>query len=63
MMILFALGHCLPIVIAGSSTAMVRKVTESSTWQGAGMWFRRGAGVMIALLGIYFISNPFVGGV
>jgi cytochrome c-type biogenesis protein len=63
MMILFALGHCIPIVIAGSSTALVRKVTESSTWQGAGMWFRRGAGVMIALLGIYFISNPFVGGV
>jgi cytochrome c-type biogenesis protein len=42
---------------------MVRKVTESSTWQGAGLWFRRGAGVMIALLGIYFISTPFVGGV
>ena len=62
MMVFFALGHCLPIVVAGSSTAMVRKVTESSTWQGAGMWFRRGAGVMIALLGIYFISTPFVGG-
>jgi cytochrome c-type biogenesis protein len=63
MMILFAGGHCLPIVIAGSSTAMVRKVTESTAWQGTGMWFRRGAGVMIALLGIYFISNPFMGGV
>ena len=63
MMILFALGHCLPIVIAGSSTAMVRKITENGIWQGAGIWFRRGAGVMIALLGIYFISNPFVGGV
>lgn len=63
MTVFFALGHCLPIVVAGSSTAMVRKVTESSTWQGAGLWFRRGAGVMIALLGLYFISNPFVGGV
>ncbi|MFO8083439.1 MAG: cytochrome c biogenesis protein CcdA [Desulfobacterales bacterium] len=62
MMILFALGHCIPIVVAGSSTAMVRKVTESSSWQGAGMWFRRGAGVMIALLGVYFIVNPFTGG-
>lgn len=61
MMILFALGHCLPIMAAGSSTAMVRKLTESGTWQGAGMWFRRGAGVVIALLGIYFISNPFIG--
>ncbi len=60
MMILFALGHCLPIVVAGSSTAMVRRLTESSAWQGAGLWFRRGAGVLIALLGIYFMINPFV---
>ncbi|MFO7685944.1 MAG: cytochrome c biogenesis protein CcdA [Desulfobacterales bacterium] len=62
MMILFALGHCLPIAAAGSSTAMVRRLTESRTWQGAGLWFRRGAGAVIALLGIYFIVNPFVGG-
>ena len=63
MMLLFALGHCLPIAVAGSSTAMVRKITENSAWQGAGMWFRRGAGVVIALLGAYFIAGPFVGGI
>lgn len=63
MMILFALGHCLPIVVAGSSTAMVRRLTESSAWQGAGQLFRRGAGVVIALLGIYFITGPFVSGI
>jgi len=62
MMILFALGHCLPIVVAGSSTAMVRKLTESNAWQGTGLWFRRGAGLVIALLGVYFISNPFLSG-
>ncbi len=62
MMILFALGHCLPIVVAGSSTAMVRRLTESSAWQGAGVWFRRSAGLIIALLGAYFIISPFVGG-
>jgi cytochrome c-type biogenesis protein len=60
MMILFAVGHCLPIAVAGSSTAMVRKLTESSAWQGAGMWFRRAAGVVIALLGVYFITGPFI---
>ncbi len=63
MMILFALGHCLPIVVAGSSTAMVRRLTESNAWQGAGQWFRRCAGVVIALLGIYFITGPFVSGI
>jgi cytochrome c-type biogenesis protein len=58
---LFALGHCFPIVIAGSSTAMVRKLIENQTWQGAGLWFRKGAGALIAVLGIYFIGNPFWG--
>jgi cytochrome c-type biogenesis protein len=62
MMLLFAFGHCLPIVVAGSSTALVRRLTESSTWQGTGLWFRRGAGVMIGLLGAYFIAGPFVNG-
>lgn len=62
MMIIFALGHCLPIAVAGSSTAMVRRLTENSAWQGAGMWFRRSAGIVIALLGIYFISSPFMVG-
>lgn len=61
MMLLFALGHCLPIVIAGSSTAAVRKLTENHLWHGTGNWFRKGAGMMIALLGGYFILSPFVG--
>jgi cytochrome c-type biogenesis protein len=62
MMILFALGHCLPIVIAGSSTAMVRRLMESTVWQGAGLWFRKSAGVVIGFLGAYFIVTPFIGG-
>ncbi|HUV50368.1 MAG TPA: cytochrome c biogenesis protein CcdA [Anaerolineae bacterium] len=59
--LLFALGHCLPIVVAGSSTAAVRRLMENSAWHGAGTWFRKGAGVMIGLLGIYFVIRPFVG--
>jgi cytochrome c-type biogenesis protein len=59
MILLFAVGHCLPIVIAGSSTAAVRKVLENQSWQTGGLWFRRGAGVLIGMLGIYFIANPF----
>jgi len=59
MMVSFAFGHSLPIVVAGSSMALVRRVTESIVWQGAGLWFRRAAGGVIALLGIYFILNPF----
>ncbi len=58
--ILFATGHCLPIVIAGSSTAAVKKILENSTWNGSGHWFRKLAGSTIALLGVYFIVNPFI---
>ena len=61
--LLFAVGHCLPIVIAGSSTAAVRRLMENSTWQGAGNWFRKVAGMVICLLGIYFIVYPFVANV
>ena len=57
--LLFAIGHCLPIVVAGSSTAAVKGILENSTWQGAGNWFRKGAGVVIGILGIYFVVNPF----
>ncbi len=58
--LLFAVGHCLPIVVAGGSTAAVKRLMENRAWQGAGSWFRRGAGAVIALLGVYFISSPFI---
>jgi len=61
LIILFALGHCLPIVVAGSSTALVRRILENSAWQSTGDWFRKGAGTVICLLGAYFIINPFFG--
>jgi len=57
--LLFGIGHCLPIMVAGSSTAAVRRVMENSAWQGVGIWFRKVAGVMICLLGVYFIISPF----
>jgi cytochrome c-type biogenesis protein len=58
--LLFATGHCIPIVVAGSSTAFVKGVMESSRWQGAGNWFRKGAAVLICLIALYFITNPFL---
>ncbi|MBC2704765.1 cytochrome c biogenesis protein CcdA [Desulfobacula sp.] len=60
LIILFGIGHCLPIVIAGSSTAIVGKLIENTLWNGAGQWFRKLAGTTIVLLGIYFILTPFL---
>lgn len=59
LILLFAIGHCLPIVVAGSSAAMVKGVLENSRWQGATQWFRKGAGVVIIGLAVYFMVNPF----
>jgi cytochrome c-type biogenesis protein len=57
--LLFGLGHCIPIVVAGSSTAMVKRLLANSTWQQGGRFFRHLAGALIALLGVYFIARPF----
>lgn len=60
LIMLFALGHCLPIVVAGSSTAAVKTLLESSRWNSTSMMFRKGAGMLIILLGVYFIIAPFI---
>ena len=57
---LFGIGHCLPIAVAGSSTATVRKLLENSSFGRGTSWFRKGAGVVITGLGLYFIVLPFV---
>lgn len=57
---LFGIGHCIPIAIAGSSTATVKKLLANSTFSQGARWFRKGAGVVIGGLGFYFIARPFV---
>jgi cytochrome c-type biogenesis protein len=59
LILFFATGHCIPIVVAGSSTAFVKGLMENSRWQGAGNWFRKGAALLISLIALYFITHPF----
>jgi cytochrome c-type biogenesis protein len=61
--VLFGIGHCIPIAVAGSSAALVRRVLENSRFQKGGLWFRRIAGVAIVCLGGYFIIQPFMEGI
>jgi cytochrome c-type biogenesis protein len=58
--VLFGFGHCIPIAVAGSSAALVRRVLGYSRFQQGGMWFRRISGVAIACLGGYFVIKPFI---
>jgi len=58
--VLFGIGHCIPIAVAGSSAALVKRVLENGKFQQGGLWFRKAAGVTIALFALYFIVSPFV---
>jgi cytochrome c-type biogenesis protein len=57
---LFGLGHCIPIALAGSSTALVKRFLANSAWQQGSQYFRKLAGVCIGTLGVYFISQPLI---
>ncbi len=59
LILLFGLGHCLPIAVAGSSASLVRRLLDNPRWQTSGMVFKKLAGVTIGLLGLYFILQPF----
>ncbi len=59
--ILFGIGHCIPIAVAGSSTATVKRLLANSSFQEGGLWFRKCAGVAIGVMGIYFVVRPFTG--
>jgi cytochrome c-type biogenesis protein len=59
--VLFGLGHALPIALAGSSTALARRVLENGSFQRGSLWFKRLAGAGIGCLGLYFILSPFLG--
>ena len=58
--VLFGIGHCIPIAVAGSSTAKVRKLMENSSFHEGSQWFRKLAGAAIGILGFYFVIRPFV---
>ena len=60
LLLIFAAGHCLPIALAGSSAATVKRMLSNSSFQQSGIWFRRGAGILIGVLGVYFIMLPWI---
>ncbi len=58
LILLFAIGHSLPIAVAGASTALVQRLLDSGSLHAGSACFRKAAGVVIALLGVYFLLMP-----
>ena len=58
--VLFGIGHCIPIALAGSSTALVKKFLHNSTWSRGSILFRKLAGICIGTLGLYFVGQPII---
>lgn len=54
LLLVYALGHSVLILIAGTSMGMAKKLIENKKASGALELLRRGAGIAIVLVGVYF---------
>lgn len=59
---LFALGHCLPILAAGSFAGAVGRYLENAAVGRASRLVRRGAGLLVGGMGLYFLLRPLADG-
>jgi len=60
MLLLFAVGHCLPLVVCGVFSARTMGLLHSHAGQKVVMAMRKLAAVVIAGLGVYFVVTPFL---
>jgi cytochrome c biogenesis protein CcdA len=57
LLFLYALGHCALILIAGTSMGLAKKLIESKGLNQSMTYLRKGSGVLIILIGLFFIWN------
>ena len=57
LLLLFAAGHCLPIVLAGSSAALAQKILHNKNVQNMATLGRKCAGLLVAGVGVYFVIH------
>jgi len=55
LLFLYALGHCVLILIAGTSMGWAKRIIESRGLNTGLAYLRKGGGVLIILIGFYFI--------
>lgn len=54
LLLVYALGHSVLILVAGTSMGLARRFIESARATRATAWMRRAAGGLIVLVGVYF---------
>ena len=59
MLVLFGIGHCLPLVVCGMFSARTMELLHSHTGQKMVLGMRKLAAVVIGGLGAYFTMLPF----
>ena len=55
LLFLYALGHCALILIAGTSMGLAKRLIESKGLKAGLGYLRKGSGVLIILIGFYFV--------
>jgi len=61
MLVLFGIGHCLPLVVCGIFSARTMGLLHSHAGQSVVTGLRKMAAIIIAGLGVYFATRPFWG--
>ncbi len=57
LLLVYALGHSVLILVAGTSMGAARKLIESKNVTRATEWMRKGAGAVIVLVGAFFLYS------
>ncbi|MGQ9693630.1 MAG: cytochrome c biogenesis CcdA family protein [Thermodesulfobacteriota bacterium] len=55
LLFMYALGHCVLIIIAGTSMGLAKRIIESRGLNRGLAYLRKGSGVLIIIIGFYFI--------
>ena len=58
LLLTYALGHCMLVLVCGVSAGAVKAILGSSRWASANLWLRRCAGAVVILVGAYVVLAP-----
>ena len=58
LLLTYALGHSMLVLVAGVSAGAARTMLAGSRWAAANLWLRRAAGVVVIVIGAYVALAP-----